>query len=77
MEQLRQLKSQIRQQAAAGAAPGSTFDPIGQPTFSTFGGGAGQGTAEHRLATLQQLLDKGMLTQSEYETKRQQIIDGL
>jgi hypothetical protein len=52
--------------------PGST------PTaFGSFNTGAGEGTAEQRIGKLKQLLDKGILTESEYEAQRQQIIRGI
>ncbi len=66
MDQLRQLRDQARAQA-----PGQ------------FGGGqatpasGGQVGAEQRLAMIKQLLDNGMISDSEYQAKRQQIIDGL
>jgi hypothetical protein len=45
--------------------------------FGSFAEGTGQGTAEERLTKLQQLFDKGILTESEYQAKRQQIISSL
>jgi hypothetical protein len=54
------------------AAPTS----FGAPSaFDSFNPGAGEGTADQRLARLQQLLDKGILTESEYATLRQQILN--
>jgi len=51
---------------------------FGAPSaFDPFSGGAGQGTVEDRMAKLQQLYDKGILTESEYQAKRQQIINGI
>jgi hypothetical protein len=35
------------------------------------------GDAEQRLITIKRLYDKGLLTKSEYEKKRQEIIKGL
>lgn len=58
---LQAMKSQLR--AQAGGVPGG----FGQP--------AGEGSPQERIAQLQQLRDQGMLTQSEYDAKRQQIID--
>ncbi len=52
--------------------PGSTPD-----AFGSFNTGAGQGTPEQRIAKLKQLLDKGILTESEYEAQRQQVISGI
>jgi hypothetical protein len=43
--------------------------------FDPFGAATGQGSPEQRIATLQQLLDKGILTESEFQAKRQQIIN--
>ena len=58
---LQAMKSQLR--AQAGGMPGG----FGQP--------AGQGSPQERIAQLQRLLDQGVLTQAEYDAKRQQIID--
>jgi hypothetical protein len=77
--------------AAFGAAagffqPGQPGQPgqLGQPGYlspappaGAFDGGGGPGSAEERLAQIKQLLDKGILSESEYQAKRQQIIDGL
>jgi len=41
------------------------------------GAGLGVGSAEDRLAKLEDLLSKGILTQSEYDTQRQRIIEGI
>jgi hypothetical protein len=64
----------------------TTPSPYGQVTppvsfgppaaFDSLSPGAGEGSAEQRLARLQQLLDKGILTESEYTTLRQQILNG-
>ena len=51
--------------------PDST--PMSSSAFDT---GAGEGTVEQRIARLQQLLDKGILTESEFAAQRQQVIDG-
>lgn len=40
-------------------------------------GAAAPGTIESRLGTLQRLYDKGLITESEYQRKRQEIIDSL
>jgi Short C-terminal domain len=48
---------------------------FGAPSFDSFGSGTGQGSVEERIAKLQQLHDKGILTESEYQAKRQQIIN--
>ena len=77
MNQLRVLRDQARGQVAAqpgagpafpGGAPAAPGDPVGA---------SGQGGAEHRLAMIKQLVDSGMISESEYQAKRQQIIDGL
>lgn len=83
-ERFHQLRAELLQQAVTGPggpgfeAPGSTFDPIGTARpAEPFGEGTGQGNAEERLTRLRQLFDKGIVTESEYQAKRQQIIDGL
>jgi hypothetical protein len=65
MDQLRQLRDQARAQA-----PGQFG---GLPTPAS----GGHGGVEQRLAMIKQLLDNGMISESEYQAKRQQIIDGL
>jgi hypothetical protein len=45
--------------------------PRSQGSFSA---DAGHGTVEERIAELQQLLSKGILTESEYQAQRQRII---
>jgi hypothetical protein len=65
--------------AAAAPNPFSSAQPSpasAQSSFGSFDMGSGQGSREERLAKLQQLLNKGILTESEYETQRQQIING-
>lgn len=61
--------------ASQPAAP-SPYPPT-PPSFTSFDTSGGQGTVEDRLARLRQLLDKGILTESEYQSQRQQIISGL
>ncbi len=52
--------------------------PGSMPTaFGSFDTGAGGGTVEQRIARLQQLLDKGILTESEFAAQRQQVIRGI
>jgi hypothetical protein len=51
--------------------PGST-----PASFGSFNTGSGEGTVEQRIAKLQQLHDKGILTESEFEAQRQQVING-
>jgi len=56
-------------------SPASPPASFGAPmAFDPLGASTGQGTPEQRIATLQQLLDKGILTESEFQAKRQQII---
>jgi hypothetical protein len=51
------------------------FNPPPAPApFGSFDTGAGQGTKHEQLARLQQLLDKGILTESEFEAQRQQLL---
>lgn len=77
MNQLRVLRDQARGQVAAQPGAGPAF-PGGAPAAPGGPVGAsGQGGAEHRLAMIKQLLDNGMISESEYQAKRQQIIDGL
>jgi hypothetical protein len=47
-----------------------------QSSFGSFNMGSGQGSREERLAKLQQQFNKGILTESEYEAQRQQVING-
>jgi Short C-terminal domain len=59
--------------------PGGFTQPnIGQPPspgpVGSFDTGMGQGTKHEQLARLQQLLDKGILTESEFEAQRQQVL---
>jgi len=56
--------------------PYRPVSPPSQSTFGSFDTGAGQGTKEERLTRLRQLLDKGILTESEYEAQRQQVLNG-
>jgi Short C-terminal domain len=61
----------------------SSFGQVTPPTsfgspsaFDSFGGGAAAGSSQERIAKLQQLLDKGILTESEFQTQRQQVLNG-
>jgi hypothetical protein len=63
----------------AGFAPISQPAPVSPypPSVSSFGAfdtSGGQGTKDERIARLQQLLDKGILTESEFGAQRQQIL---
>ena len=51
--------------------------PTAPAAFGSFNTGPGEGTVEQRIARLQQLLDKGILTESEFEAQRQQVISGI
>jgi len=68
------------QQGGSGAPqfPGGAPQPAPQPSgsFGSFDTSGGQGSREQRIAKLQELLDKGILTQSEFEAQRQQILGG-
>ena len=64
-------------QPAAPSSFGHVTEPpsFGAPAaFDQFGGGAG--AQEQQLAKLQQLFDKGILTESELAAQRQQILNG-
>ncbi len=52
------------------------YRPPAPSSFGSFDTGVGQGTQQERLAKLQQLLDKGILTESEYQAQRRQVING-
>ncbi len=68
------MGGQTGAQFGGGPVPGAPGGGLGgAPGFSP----AGQGGVEERLAMLKQLHDRGVLTESEYQAKRQQIIDGL
>ena len=65
--------------------PPSPYSQVTPPTsfgspsaFGSFGdgGGAGAGGSQERIAKLQQLFDKGILTESEFQTQRQQVLNG-
>jgi putative oligomerization/nucleic acid binding protein len=64
-------------QSGQPAQPGQPGYPSPAPPAGAFGSGGGPGSAEERLAQIKQLLDKGILSESEYQAKRQQIIDEL
>jgi len=72
--------SSFGQPSAPDLYPHVSPAPVGSP--STFGSGGsfdfrvGDGTTEQRIAKLQQLLDRGILTESEFQAQRQQIISG-
>lgn len=77
VERLKQIKEQATHQAGTGP---STFDPVSPPvsgpppdTFGSFDLGPGEGSTEQKLARLRQLLDKGILTDSEYQAQAQQL----
>jgi hypothetical protein len=60
----------LASQARAGAADDGAVGPVP----GAAGAADGSASAENRLATLKQLHDKGMLTEAEYQAKREQII---
>jgi hypothetical protein len=67
-------------QGASGFNQGGNFDQGASFNSSPASGGSGaddHGTVPERLARLQQLLSQGVLTQSEYDTQRQRIIEGI
>ena len=59
-----------------GGAPQPAPTPQPSSSFGSFDTSGGQGTQEQRIAKLQDLLNKGILTQSEFEAQRQQILGG-
>jgi hypothetical protein len=70
--------SQLTQAVLAGDPAARQAAVLRLRQISTNPGGAPDGaTAEQRLAALHQLFGKGMLTQSEYESQRQRIIEGI
>ncbi|HEY3903146.1 MAG TPA: SHOCT domain-containing protein [Streptosporangiaceae bacterium] len=68
MKQLHRIKAAAMTHVAQGAADG---------TLGQAGGLAAGGSVQDRLAKLEDLLSKGILTQSEYDTQRQRIIEGI
>jgi hypothetical protein len=80
-DRLRELSDRAREHPAyqqAGGAPAVPAEGFaGSSGPSAFDIGGGQGSVEERLATLKQLHDKGVLTDTEYEAKRQQIISSI
>ena len=64
----------LGQVGGAGVAAGGTGLAAGGGLGT---GGLGGGSVEDRLAKLEDLLSKGILTQSEYDTQRQRIIEGI
>jgi hypothetical protein len=56
-----------------GSAPGPVGSAPG-PVGSAFDTTGGAGTADERIARLRELLDKGILTESEFQAKRQQVL---
>jgi hypothetical protein len=64
-----------RSPAAAGGV--TAGQPAGSFPAGAFDTSGGPGAVEERLARLQQLLGKGILTESEYQAQRQQVISGI
>jgi hypothetical protein len=63
--------------APAPVAPAVVPVPAAPPAPATATPAPAPGDAEQRLITIKRLYDKGLLTKSEYEKKRQEIIKGL
>jgi hypothetical protein len=81
-KQLHRIRAAAMAQVAKRAADGA----LGQVGGAALAGGGGLAAAvarsghvsvEDRLAKLQELLSKGIVTQSEYDTQRQRIIEGI
>jgi len=53
----------------------STFDPVGGFGATGSAGQAGQSSAADRIARLQELQNKGLITAPEFEAQRQRILD--
>jgi hypothetical protein len=53
--------------------PGPFFS---ESSFGSFNTGADQGTREQRMARIQEQYNKGILTESEFEAQRRQILNG-
>jgi hypothetical protein len=53
----------------------STFDPVGGFGATGPAGQAGQSSAADRIARLQELQNKGLITAPEFEAQRQRILD--
>lgn len=66
----------LRQQAETMRVEAAMASPVSAVTGAS-GTAGGAGTAEDRLAQLKELHDKGILTESEYQAKRAEIISQL
>jgi hypothetical protein len=81
MKQLHRIKAAAMTHVAnqgGGAGPLGQAGAAGPGSGAGLGGGGlGGGTVEDRLAKLEDLLSKGILTQSEYDIQRQRVIDGI
>ncbi len=71
MKQLHRIKAA----AMTHVANRGTMDTLGQTSGAGGLDGRAGGTVEERLHKLEDLLSKGILTQSEYDTQRQRIIE--
>ena len=72
-------RRQLPDESPASTSPvlfpsGPPAAPIVQSSFSAFDTDGGDGPPEQRIAMLKQLLDKGILTESEFNAKRRQIL---
>jgi Short C-terminal domain len=75
MQRIQQIKAQAQQQVTDQPPAPDLYQPAAPP-FGSFDTGQGQGSQQERLARLQQLLDRGILTESEFEAQRQQVLGG-
>jgi hypothetical protein len=67
-------------QGAAGGSgsfgvPADSFSGSGSASGGGGGGSSGRPSASERMATLADLLNRGQITQQEYQARRQQILD--
>lgn len=76
MKQLHRIRVAAMAQVAKQAADGG-LGQVGGAALAGDGDSAGGGSVQDRLAKLEDLLSKGILTQSEYDTQRQRIIEGI
>ena len=75
-KQLHRIRAAAMAQVVKRAADG-TLGQIGGAGVAAAGAGPAGGSVEDRLAKLEDLLSKGILTQSEYDTQRQRVIGGI
>lgn len=82
MKQLHRIRAAAMAQVATQSADGTLGQaggaaPAGSGGLAAAVARAGGVSAEDRLAKLEELLSKGIVTQSEYDTQRQRIIEGI